>query len=340
VFIKPANFPSNKKILYCCLNWGLGHATRSIPIIDNLIHEGNEVTIASDGTALQLLQSCFPQLKSVRLAPYNVSYPYESLMLNITLQSVKILYNITKEHRQVKRLMDAHSYDVIISDNRIGCHHSSIPSIYITHQLSPFHENGLLKYFLQKTHHYFYKKFESIWIPDDPTMKLSGTLSNYDFVYPSVAYTGIVSRLEKKYHASPHLITVLLSGPEPQRSYLETSLYHQLLKCDYLNICFIRGTTEESNHILSTPHISVYNLLSSDQLQEILGASRIVIARSGYTTLMDLHELGLDAILIPTPGQTEQEYLATLHQNRWPVVLQKEIETKILNMLDEKLLVK
>lgn len=337
MFIKPINFPSNKKILYCCLNWGLGHATRSIPIIENLILEGNEVIIASDGLALQVLQSCFPQLKTETLAPYNVSYPYESLLLNVTLQSIKIWYNITKEHQQVKRLAKAFGCEVIISDNRIGCYITGMHSIYITHQLSPYHNNRVIKYFLKKTHHYFYKKFTAIWIPDDPSIKLSGSLSNYDFTYPTVAFTGIVSRLKKTHEVSQQLITILLSGPEPQRSYLENSLYEQLLQCDEYKFCFIRGTVIETKHIKSTPTISVYNLLSKVELEEILSISSLIVARSGYTTLMDLYELGLDAILIPTPGQTEQEYLAALHQNRWKVILQKEIEEKFLNVLYESM---
>ncbi|MFT4524743.1 MAG: UDP-N-acetylglucosamine:LPS N-acetylglucosamine transferase, partial [Bacteroidia bacterium] len=63
-------------------------------------------------------------------------------------------------------------------------------------------------------------------------------------------------------------------------------------------------TTENGHRIV--PH------LSANQLQELMSKAKVVLSRSGYSTVMDLSVIGGKAIFVPTPGQTEQQYLANL----------------------------
>ncbi len=329
MFNKPLDFPVNQNILYCCLYWGLGHATRSVPIIEELLAAGNKVTIASDGMALTYLKEEFPNLPIIHLPAYNISYPFQSFVFNMVIQSSKIWYAIYKESKLVSSLQKKHKFDVIISDNRPGCFHNTALSIFVTHQLMPYHSKKWMAYFFYKLHNYYYKNFNSIWVPDDLNSKLSGTLSNYHFNRPKVAFIGIISRLKKDISKPKTLLTVVLSGPEPQRSHLENIVYKCLIKYYNGPICFIRGSNNLNAAIVSTSSITIYNLMGKNELQDILNASKLVIARSGYTTLMDLYELGLEAIIIPTPGQTEQEYLGQLHSEKWQCIDQKNLTIEL-----------
>jgi predicted glycosyltransferase len=329
VFTKPTNFPSHKKVLYCCLNWGLGHATRSVPVIERLIEAGNQVSIASDGLTLDYLQKEFPDLTVIYLPSYGIAYPYSSFLVNMIMQSFKIRKAIYQENKHIRLLHEINIYDAIISDNRPGCFHNGVPSVYITHQLVPFHHNKWVAALFYQLHHYYYKKFTAVWIPDDQNVKLSGSLSDCKFDKQAVRFIGIYSRLKKDESKKREALTVVLSGPEPQRTNLENLLY-AIIKQHYTGkVYFVRGSNLSNKKIISTQFITVFNLLTQYQLQDILNSSKLVISRSGYTTLMDLYELGLNAIVIPTPGQTEQEYLGKRHNERWTCIPQKEVSIRL-----------
>jgi uncharacterized protein (TIGR00661 family) len=335
VLIKAKDFPSNKKVLYCCLNWGLGHATRSVPIIQALVDSNNDVTIASDGLALDYLQKEFPEIKSTSIADYKVTYPYNSLFINVSLQSFKILNAIFKEHNQIKLIHDKEKFDYVISDNRPGCRIPDCKNIFITHQLSPYHPNKLIALFYAKVHHYFYKKFDQIWVPDFASKKLSGSLSKYDLQIPVVSYIGAISRFKKVEGLEKKCLTILFSGPEPQRTIMENEVYDRLKNNTSFIINFVRGTKIPNPKIKNTDNIAVVNIIHSKDLQIMLNQTKLVVSRSGYTSILDYEAMQLDAILIPTPGQTEQEYLADLHKHKWPTIYQNEIHTKLLNLIEE-----
>ncbi len=330
MFVKPTNFPKNKKILYCCLYWGLGHATRSQPIINELLKDNNAVTIASDGLALDYLKVEFPNLSFIELQPYNVTYPTSNFIWNMMVNSYSIYNAIEKENAQVKQLTLVNNYDVIISDNRPGCHNKKCQNIFITHQLFPVHKNKLVQELFYRLHRFYYKKFDELWIPDAENINLAGKLSKSSSMPENSHFVGILSRLSKSEKNSKLHISVLLSGPEPQRTIMENSVYEVMMKSSIGKIIFVRGTNSDNPKIISTDKIEVINVAHFKELEAILQSSELVITRSGYTTLLDLYIMGLDAVLVPTPGQTEQEYLAEIHSDKWPILQQKDIEKSLI----------
>ncbi len=314
------------KILVAPLNWGLGHATRCIPIIEHYLSENHEVHIASDGLALQLLKKEFHNLVSFELPSYNVAYKNKNLIWGMFLQSFKILMAIKSENKKIAEIIEALNIDVLISDNRLGCFSKKTKSIYITHQLNLPIQNKLIKYFGNAVHRYFIKKYAECWIPDYQTFEksLSGALS---FPIPKtlthkVKFIGPLSRFKVFETPKIYSIIIVLSGPEPQRTQFENMLAAQIranqnefLRHNNEKICFVRGT-ESINASLNFDlnKVEIYNLLASEILNTKILQSHYYIGRSGYTTLMDVIKLQKRAILVPTPGQFEQEYLANFHR--------------------------
>lgn len=294
------------------LDWGLGHATRCIPIIKSLLQRGCIVQIATSGRALALLKQEFPTLPFHELVSYEVHYP-ESFPLSWSLffQIPKFRRRIKAEHEQVQRIIKENGIDVIISDNRYGCWSALVESVFITHQIHILlpqklrWAGGLLNWFNRRA----IKKFDRCWVPDTLSNRLTGKLSGANGL--NVQYIGMLSRfqrgtsIEKKYD-----ILVLLSGPEPQRSVMERAIMRQLKNYPG-SVMMVRGLPGDPQVVLDLPaNISCRNHLSTNELNAAIEASSLVIARSGYSTIMDLSRVGAKAILIPTTGQTEQEYLA------------------------------
>jgi len=304
---------SKKKILIAPLFWGIGHATRCVPIINALLKNGFEPIIASDGFALEYLKNEFPKLTSYELPAYDIRYPKRKFLLKMSLffQSPRILKAIKKEHQVVAKIIKKEKISGIISDNRFGVYSADIPSVYITHQVTVL--SGLTTFFTSKIHQKIISKFDECWIPDSQQVpKLAGKLSQTNSLKISAKYIGVLSRFKKentvetKYN---YKYLVLLSGTEPQRSLLENKLISELSKTNH-NILFVRGILNEEIKIKNTKNIQFINFLNQAELQKAINESEIVIARSGYSTIMDLAVLNKKAFFIPTPGQTEQEYLA------------------------------
>jgi len=307
------NLPSihDKTILFTVLNWGLGHATRSIPIIRQLLESGNTLTIASDGVALKLLQKEFPQLDFINMPGYNVRYG-NTLGAIVFGNIPNVLRGIISEHFKIKRLVKNGTYDMVISDSRFGCFNRNLPCYIISHQLNIPSRNKLLKYLINIPNHYFLNRFDELWIPDHDDHSLSGQLSISRQVRKQ-RFIGAVSRLEKR--DKPHIydIAIILSGPEPSRSTFEEKIISTLMATDY-RLVLVRGTEKEIAQELPA-NWQLYNLANSKLINEVLIASKLIISRSGYTSILDYNKLGVKAILVPTPGQSEQEYLA-YHLNR------------------------
>ena len=301
--------PDVHKIIFAPLNWGLGHATRSIPLIRTLLEAGKEVVIASDGEALSLLQKEFLDIVSQALPPYKVRYSSSSLWQIIISNSLNVSAAIRKEKRAAEKLVRGSSADMIISDSRFGFRSEKVPSVIITHQLSPIGSDSLLSFVLERGNRKFINAFDACWVPDDAGSPLSGKLSRNPKIR-NVHYIGTVSRLkpckgmEKQYD-----VAMILSGPEPARTKLEKALLERVRQ-SAMRICLVRGT-ERGEPLGDLPsNLVVYDLADSATINEILCSSEKVISRSGYTSVMDYSKLGISAYLIPTPGQTEQEYLA------------------------------
>lgn len=297
-----------KHVLIASLNWGLGHATRCIPIIRYLLSENIEVTIASDGEALELLQAEFPYLASIDLPGYKVSYKSHRL-LDIILRNIpNVIRAIITENSVLKDLAQSMDFDLIISDSRFGFRHNSIKSYIISHQLKLQGSIPLMTWCMNYVNQKLINAFDLCLIPDYKDHRLSGALSQNRKVKNKV-FIGALSRLKK--YARPQLYdkTFILSGPEPARTKLESQILDEIEETKD-KILIVRGT-ELSNEIINdNPNIEIKGLLNSQELNDIIMSSALIISRSGYTSIMDYYALGLKAHLIPTAGQPEQEYLA------------------------------
>ncbi|RNC87777.1 MAG: glycosyltransferase [Winogradskyella sp.] len=299
-----------KRILVAPLHWGLGHATRCIPLINALIEHNFEPIIASDGSALELLKKEFPNLLAFELPSYDISYSKKPgrFKLKLLKTSPHILRTIRREKSVIKQLVKKESISGVISDNRFGVRDKSIPSVYITHQLNVL--SGRTTWISSKLHQNIIKKFDQCWVPDlDSNTNLSGDLGRPKQKIKNVKYIGTLSRFEKEKLDKTIDILVVLSGPEPQRTQLEKKLLLEL-KNKKENIVFIRGMVEDKQKITYLGNITLYNYMTSKKLEHAINSSNLIISRSGYTTIMDLAKLGKKAVFIPTPGQFEQLYLA------------------------------
>ena len=314
-FIK-INKPAYNKIrvLIAPLDWGLGHSTRCIPIIKKLLNADYEVIIASEKAQMQLLKDEFPSLVFLSLPGYRLKYGTKNLstVLKIILQIPKILIQINRENKWLNGILRQENIDIIISDNRYGLYSRKIISVFLTHQLyikTVFGKTVERK--LQQLNYKYINQFSVCWVPDfENDNMLAGELS-HPKIFPKipVQYIGPLSRFEKKKPAIIYKLLILLSGPEPQRTILENIFLDELKFYEEKTI-LIRGLPGEKNVIKASSDIEIHNHLSSSELNIIICHSEIVICRSGYSTIMDLARLGKNSIMIPTPGQTEQEYLA------------------------------
>ncbi|HTF17906.1 MAG TPA: glycosyltransferase [Chryseolinea sp.] len=305
------------KVIVAILDWGLGHATRSVPLISALLDRDIEVLLAGNGDSLEFLTSEFPSLKVFQLPPYAVEYPRTGSMTLKMLQQVPRLRRvIAHEHVLLEEIIAREGIELVISDNRYGCWSARVPSIIITHQTTIL----LPRYmkWLRKTVAWYNRRmiycFTQCWIPDYPgAHSLAGKLARFpDGIPARFRYIGNLSRFSGKVPPKPaseakYDVAVVLSGPEPQRSILEHLILSQLPKTS-LRAFVVRGTRHPAMPLPAG--VAGADFLDTAELELLLSEANCVVARSGYSTIMDLAKLGKKAIFIPTPGQTEQEYLA------------------------------
>ena len=309
-----------KKILIAPLDWGLGHSTRCMPLIDLLLKKGHSVIIAGNGDSFFLLKDQYPFLKFYELPGYNISYPGgKNAAVQSLLQSPKIFRTIKKENIAIADIVTNENIDLIISDNRYGVHHDKVKSIFICHHIAimaPDNMRIMNPVFL-KLHLQQINKFDALWIPDEEgNDNLSGKLSHLiDFKKPHT-YIGIQSRFSNFIKAPATVdeidfsILAVLSGPEPQRTFLEIELKNKLANIKQKTL-LIKGKTENYTKT-EEGNITIVSYLNTNDLFSALQKASSIICRSGYSTIMDLAVLGKKAIFIPTEGQTEQEYLSKM----------------------------
>jgi len=319
-----------KRVLIAPLDWGLGHATRCIPIIYALQAQNFEVIIAADGAVKNLLKTEFPDVVFTHLNGYNIRYSNKARWLpaQLLVQLPGFMRRVIAEHHWLKNIIKEYRVDMVVSDNRLGLYHSSIPCIYITHQLKIKTGNQFTEWLAQKIHYFFINKYTACWVPDNElTDDLAGELSHpKKFPAVPVKYLGILSRFEKNIVVKKYNLLVLLSGPEPQRTILEALMMKEL-KSFSGKVLLVRGLPGNTTSNPFAPgdenKITVANHLAAAALNIAIQQCDLVICRSGYTTIMDLIKVQQKAVLIPTPGQTEQEYLAAY-------VMQKKIFFSVL----------
>ena len=313
----------NKIIFIAPLDWGLGHATRCVPLIKKLsIH--NTIILGITPLTQLIFDNEFPQLKRIQIEPYGISYSKRlPILLLLMLNYWRIKCVIKKENTQLKQIVSENKIDLVISDNRLGLYHSAVESIYITHQLHI--QAGIFSKLANSIHQAYMKHYDAVWIPDyeNKEQSLAGNLSHASPIkHPT--YIGPLSRLEKNILKEISIdYLFLLSGPEPQRTNLESALIDIANKTNK-KIALVRGTNQTlKTKILN--HITPYDLPDAETLSQLITLADTIICRSGYSTLMDMHELRkTKLILIPTPSQTEQEYLA----NYWKVKFGAKVVTQ------------
>ena len=171
---------------------------------------------------------------------------------------------------------------------------------------------GLLNSMAQRINYRYIRKFSTCWVPDyrQPD-SLAGKLSNpAKLPKTSVRYIGALSRFQYCPENEPALkLLVILSGPEPQRSLLEDKLVDEFYSYPG-KVILVRGLPADRELPSFPQNVQAFNHVPASQLNDMICSAKIVIARCGYTTVMDLVKLKKRSILIPTPGQAEQEYLA------------------------------
>ena len=301
---------TKKRIILAPLCWGLGHASRCIPIINQLLNQGNEVSVASDGEALSLLRQEFPRLDSFELPAYNINYKYQSMIINMAVQGPKILQAIKQEKSTAEKLATTWNADILISDNRLGFRSNKTNNIYITHQLNIPHPNKIISTIANKLHHHFINKYDECWIPDNSKSQSLASKMVQGRLNIKKHFIGVQSRLVKEDVYEDIDLSIILSGPEPQRTYLEEKILQKCFPLNDKKIVLVRGTEKGAKLTIDKSHISIHNLLTSHDINNIINRSKQIICRAGYSSIMDLVALDKGAILIPTPGQYEQEYLA------------------------------
>jgi uncharacterized protein (TIGR00661 family) len=308
------------KVLVAPLDWGLGHATRCIPIIKKLIRQGDEVLIASDGRIEKLLKKEFPDLTFVFLHGYRIRYSsFLPMTLSILFQIPKIGWRIFREHKDLEKIIQRYHIDVVISDNRYGLWNKKIYSVFITHQVM-IKCPPLLRFLeplFYRVNKFFISKYKECRIPDDEK-KLSGDLSHLYELPSNAKFIGPLSRWkgEKKNSSEKKYDVIgIVSGPEPHRATFEKLLVEQIEKSGLQGL-IISGKPEEHIEKKMSEKLLLISHLESKKMLEAIMASKFVICRAGYSGIMDLAAIGKNAILIPTPGQTEQLYLADYLKER------------------------
>lgn len=313
------------------LDWGLGHSTRDIPVIEGLLALDARPVLLADKGPLALLRGAFPHLPFAVLPGMEVRYARgTSQAWAMAKQFPAMLRSIRAEHQLFQGLLRSLQLDAVISDNRFGVRAEHLPSVIMTHQVFPF--TPLAQGALRRLNRHHLSRFHRTWIVDEPDAPgLAGELSHGPHggragtsLPANARYIGIISRMRPRplEGTSAHRVVAVISGPEPQRSLLEERLLEQLQRVPGAHL-LVRGLPqlsgeEQRGNVTVLPH------LGGDALAAAMQQAALVISRSGYTTLMDLTALGRSALVIPTPGQEEQEYLGELHRRTGRFIVQAQ----------------
>ena len=320
------------RVLVAPLNWGLGHATRCVPIIRELLRRKCEVVIAADGYPLRFLRQEFPHLEWVEFEGLKVEYSKGQSQVGAMLRQLpRFLRDIWREHKELKKIVERYEIDVVVSDNRFGLWCKGVHSVYMTHQLMVKMPRGLkwMERPVWRLHRWFIKHYDECWVPDlEGEENLSGDLSHKYPLLENTKFIGPLSRfsaegiewedvrveaealdLKEKYD-----VVAVLSGPEPHRTNLEKQLGVRSEELGVKSFLVVQGLpaddlrlAEHRDGVDYIPH------LPTKLLQWYMQEAREIVCRSGYSSIMDLYTIGRKAHLIPTPGQTEQIYLAEIH---------------------------
>ena len=329
------------KILVAPLNWGLGHASRCVPLVQRFLDEGNEVILGGDGASLTLLRRHFPKCRYVFLAPLNLRYGKGKRQVWAMIKALpKLMAWAYKDHVMLQAVLREEKIDMVVSDNRFGLYTShqsqttnpSSPiTVYITHQLHIFLPKGWrwLEPLVARLHARIYTRYNKVWVPDyeEPEKSLSGELghpaiSHQPSAFSNIEYIGPLSRFAQSTNCKPQTtygVVAVLSGLEPQRTMLERELVARY-RDSQEKVLIVQGLLNRPNTRIKRGAITIVPYMGDEELAAALMDAKHIIVRSGYSTIMDLDALsllpsmgrsgGASIEFIPTSGQPEQEYLA------------------------------
>lgn len=311
---------AQKHILIAPLDWGLGHTTRVMPLISHIQSLGHIPVVAGNVAQRSFIKETFGKIDNIHLDGYDITYSKWNkwAQAGILAQLPHIQRAITNEHNWLKQITQEKKIDGIISDNRYGLFHPHIPSVILTHQLKV--QSGFGNFTdraIQKIHYKYLNRFGATWVVDaQNSCGLAGRLSHTKTLPHHTSYIGLLSRFSPVANATSGNgpLLVLLSGPEPQRSALSRILWQQVQSHNG-EVIFVEGTKQAQPPAGIPAHIVWHQQLHGSAAEQAIRKAGMIVCRSGYSTLMDLAALQKKAILIPTPGQTEQEYLGqSLHK--------------------------
>jgi len=304
---------NKKRILIAPLDWGLGHASRCIPIARQLEKHGFDVVFAASGRPLDLLMGEFPNRDFIKLDGYDIHYPKNGNMAwSMIRQSLKIWKGIRKENKALKQIVEDFAIDGVISDNRFGMYSKKVPSVFVTHQLHI--QSPILRQWIQNVNFKYIEKYDACWIPDTEEHLLSANLTKGQLPQVDCHFIGGLSRFEPLEKTDELDILAVISGPEPQRTLFENILKQQLLASKKKALLVLGKTEDHSEQHIE--NLKIVGHLKSEELNQAMVNATVVISRSGYSTVMDLAKLNKKAIFVPTPGQTEQLYLAKYYYDK------------------------
>ena len=321
---------NGKRILVAPLDWGLGHATRCVPIVQALQARGAHVVLGADGGPLELLRGEFPDLEHVRIPGAHIRYSRSrSQLWSMLRQFPAMLRSVQAEQALFDRLRGELKLDGVVSDQRFGVRSPDLPSVLITHQVFPF--TPIAQPALRKLNLRHIARFHRCWVMDEPMAPgLSGELAHHDELPANARFIGTVSRFSSTGPPPERQwdIVAVVSGPEPQRSLFEDALEQQLAAIPgrHLLVRGRPGTARAGDRggVQRVPH------LPARELESAMKSARLIVSRTGYTTLMDLATIGRTALLVPTPGQAEQEYLGHLHRGTGRFLVQDQHELDVV----------
>ena len=321
-------------VLFAVLNMGLGHATRSLSLIRGMHERGWRIVLASSGRALWLLQKECPWGRFAELPDYSIRYARGSWLLpKLSVQIPRVLQRIVQEHRAVTGLVRRFRPELIVSDHRYGVWHPQVPSVFLSHQIRFAMPPGLswLAPLPALFNRYFHRFFARVLIPDEPQSgrgRLSGDLSRPLVQDSRYHFIGILSSV--KWHDGQQDIDVLvsISGPEPQRSLFEQKVLSQIGQIPGRRVVFLGKSETAEVRRLENGWLEIHASPPRQLAAQLMNRARKIISRPGYSTLMELAELGKPALFVPTPGQTEQQYLARrlARMGLFPAVQQNRLD--------------
>jgi uncharacterized protein (TIGR00661 family) len=321
---------TQQTVLFCPLDWGLGHISRDLPLIREFAKHGHRVVVAASDIICQWIQNEAPSIETTPFDGPDIKYSEKGFSFGkMALQLPRLLFWPAKEKNRIKELVDIYQPHLIISDNRYGARHQKVFSVIITHQLYIKLPRRLkwAEYPLHLLVKYLIRQFDECWIPDLPgSQSLAGDLVHKYALPENALLIGPLSRFDSFQSAADSIppensVLTIISGPEPQRSILE-NLLKKALTQHHGKKTLITGKIEPNEEKNNTKLTTIPHQSTPEMIKQIR-CHNLIISRSGYSTIMDMYYLKRNIVIIPTPGQTEQEYLGDYHNRKGHIKIEQ-----------------